>query len=138
MVGWGAVVGLFGLAALQDPKYKGMLMLVCFTAYSAALIGVAWAPSLVVAMALLVVVGLVNSVGFALNNTLIQLAAGNEVRGRVMGVWQLTGGFQLIGAPLMGYMIDRYGIGIGMGSFMVTATVVFIIFTLAWSSVRKM
>ena len=138
MVGWGAVVGLFGLAALRNPKHKGLLMMVCFTAYSATLIAVANSPSLGVSMALLVVVGLVNSVGFALNNTLIQLAAENEVRGRVMGVWQLTSGFQLVGSPLMGFMIDRFGVGIGMGSFMVVATAVFVVFTLAWSSVRKM
>ncbi len=138
MVGWGAVVGLFGLAAMRDPKRKGLLMMVTFIAYSTTLIAVANSPSLAVSMALLVVVGLVNSIGFALNNTLIQLAARNEVRGRVMGVWQLTAGFQLIGSPLMGFMIDRYGVGIGMGSFMAVATVVFVLFTLAWSSVRKM
>lgn len=138
MVGWGAVVGLFGLAAMRDPKRKGLLMMVTFIAYSTTLIAVANSPSLAVSMALLVVVGLVNSIGFALNNTLIQLAAANEVRGRVMGVWQVTSGLQLIGSPLMGFMIDRFGVGIGMGSFMAVATVVFVLFTLTWSSVRRM
>lgn len=138
MVGWGAVVGLFGLALLRDPKRKGLLMLVCFTVYAAVLVVVATSTVFVLTMAMLVVVGLVNSVAFALNNTLIQLAARNEVRGRVMGVWQLSAGLQPLGAVAMGLMIDRFGVPLGMGSFMVTGVVVFVLFTLAWPSVRRL
>jgi MFS family permease len=138
MVGAGAVFGLFALALMRDPRRKGLLMLVCFTAYTVCLFVVAASPSFVVALVMLWCVGFVNSIAFALNNTLIQLAAPNEVRGRVMGVWQVTGHLQPLGAIPMGYAIDRFGVPLGMGTFMVVATVVFLLFTLAWGSVRKM
>ncbi len=138
MVGWGAVVGLFGLALLRDPMRKGLLMLVCFTIYSACLIVVAISELRWLTMTMLVLVGFVNSVAFALNTTLVQMAARNEVRGRVMGIWQLTSGLQPLGALPMGFMIDRYGVPFGMGTFMVAATIVFILFTIVWPSVRKM
>jgi MFS family permease len=138
MVGWGAVCGLFGLALLRDPKRKGLLMLACFTAYAAALGVVAVSHVLLLTMAMLVVVGIVNSVAFALNNTLIQLAARHDVRGRVMSVWQLSSGVQPLGALTMGFMIDRYGVPIGMGSFMAVAAGVFVLFTFGWASVRRM
>ncbi|MSQ29550.1 MAG: MFS transporter [Dehalococcoidia bacterium] len=138
MVGWGAVCGLFGLALLRDPKHKGLLMLACFTVYAAALGVVAISHVLVLTMAMLVVVGMVNSVAFALNNTLIQLAAPHDARGRVMSVWQLSSGVQPLGALTMGVMIDHYGVPLGMGSFMAVATVAFMLFTFAWASVRRM
>jgi MFS family permease len=138
MVGTGAVCGLFVLTLLGNPSRKGLLMLICFTLYAALLVIVAAAPSFEIALGALLFVGIINSIAFALNNTLIQLAAPNEVRGRVMSVWQITSGLQPLGSLPMGMLIDAQGVPIGMGSFMVTGMLVFIVFTLFWPSVRRM
>jgi MFS family permease len=138
MVGCGAVLGLFVLAALGNPARKGLLMLVCFAIYALCVTGAMNSPSFAGALAFLVGVGLVNSIAFALNNTLIQLAAPNEARGRVMGVWQITGHLQPVGTLPMGFMIDRFGVGVGVGSFTLAAVALFAVFTLIWPSVRRM
>lgn len=138
MAGWGSVLGLFVLALLGDPRRKGLLMLLGFMGYALCLLVVVSAHSFIVALAALALMGVVNSVAFALNNTLIQLAVRNEERGRVMGVWQLTSGLQPLGALPMGLAIDAYGVARGMGAFMLAAIAVFVLFTLTWRSVRRM
>jgi hypothetical protein len=50
----------------------------------------------------------------------------------------MSSGLQPLGALPLGYLIERYGVQAGMGSFMVSATVALIVFTVAWSSVRRL
>jgi MFS family permease len=138
MVGVGALTGLAVLAVLGNPRRKGLLMLGCFMAYSTAVLLVFNAHVFQLACLALLTVGLVNSTAFALNNTLIQMAAPNEARGRVMAVWQMSSGLQPLGALPMGFMIDRFGIALGMSGFMATALVLFVVFTAFWPSVRRM
>lgn len=138
MVGWGSVIGMFALAFAGDPKNKGRLMLIGFLGYASLLVVFSQSTSFPLSLAALGLAGVFFSVAQALNNTLIQVAARNEVRGRVMAVWQMGGGLQLVGAVPMGLLIEHYGPQIGIGSFMVAATVSFVLFTVLWSSVRKM
>ena len=138
MVGWGTIVGMLALAVVGDPKRKGLWMMVGFLGYSSLLIAFSFAPTFVLAIACLGIAGIFFSIAQALNNTLIQMAAGNEVRGRVMAVWQMSGSLQPLGALPMGFAIAAWGPQLGIGAFMATATVAFLAFLMLSPSVRRM
>jgi len=138
MAGWGAVIGLGVLAFLGDPRRKGWLMLGCFMVYIGGVLVFSFSHNYVLSLAALGIGGVFSSVAFALNNTLLQIASPNEVRGRIMAVWQVTAGLQPLGALPMGLLIQWYGPEIGMGSFMIAALLSFAVFTAVWGSVRRM
>ena len=138
MSGWGALLGLIALTLLGDPKHKGRLMISCFVIYTGMVLVFAVSDQYALSLAALAASGVVSSVAFALNNTLIQVAAKNEYRGRVMAVWQLTAGLQPLGALPMGFLVQQYGPAIGLGSFMVAAFVAFLVFGMMFSGVRRM
>lgn len=138
MLGWGSILGLFLLAFLGDIRRKGLVMLGCETMYALLVIGFAWSEVFYLSLAFLAAAGIFHSVGRVLGNTLIQLAAPNEMRGRVMSVWQMSHGLQPLGSLPMGLAVARFGPQLGLGMFMVAAFVSFIVFTLTWPSVRRM
>jgi len=137
-MGWGSIVGLFLLAFMGNRQHKGWIMLGCFLIYTTMLIGFSASTNLYVSLAILATAGIFHSIAMALNNTLIQLAVRNEMRGRVMAVWQMTQGLQPLGSFPMGLLIAAVGPQIGIGSFMVTATVAFVLVIALWGSVRRM
>lgn len=138
MVGWGSIIGMFALALIGDTPRKGWLMLVGFLGYSSFLVLFSFSTSFLLSLAALGIAGIFFSIAQALNNTLLQVASRNETRGRVTAVWQMAGGLQPLGALPMGFLISAYGPQIGIGSFMLTATIAFLLFTIVWSSVRKL
>jgi MFS family permease len=138
MLGWGSIVGMFCLAMFRDPPHKGRLMLGGFLGYAGLLIVFSQSRSFVLDLAVLGIAGIFFSIAQALNNTLIQLATRNEIRGRIMAVWQMSAGLQPLGALPLGFLITHYGVQVGIGSFMVSATIAFLLFSLLWSSVRRM
>jgi len=60
--------------------------------------------------ALLVVAGFANAINLTLNASLLQLATADEYRGRVSGLYFMTGGFQPFGSLLLGTMIALAGL----------------------------
>ena len=138
MLGWGSIVGLMLLAAFGPRLTTGKVMLFCFTVYAALLIAFAWSTVFVLSLGILAIAGIFHSIGMALNNTLIQLAVQNELRGRVMAVWQMSHGLQPLGSLPMGLLVATAGPQIGIGSFMIAATVIFMLFAATWGSVRRM
>ena len=113
-------------------------MLGCFMLYASFLFLFAQSHVYLLSLAALTAAGVFNSVAMVLNNTLIQLAVRNDIRGRVMSVWQISGGLQPLGSLPMGILVTRYGPSIGIGSFMAAAVLIFALFTFGWASVRRM
>ena len=138
MLGWGSILGLLVFAFIGDIRRKGRVMLGCEIVYASLVIGFAWSETFYLSLTFLAVAGIFHSIGRVLGNTLIQLAAPNEMRGRVMAVWQMSHGLQPLGSLPMGLAVARFGPQLGIGMFMVAACVSFIVFTLTWSSVRRM
>ena len=138
MAGWGSVLGLGVLAFMGNPERKGLIMLASFGIYITGVLVFAFSHNYALSLAALGIGGVFSSVAFALNNTLLQIASPNEMRGRIMAVWQVTAGLQPLGALPMGWAIQRYGPEIGIGSFMIAALVTFSLFTVVWGSVRRM
>jgi hypothetical protein len=73
-----------------DVENKGRLMLVSGGLLGAAMIGFAWSRLFVLSLAALVAVGLLDVVYGAVRNTIVQLAAPDRYRGRVMSLHTLT------------------------------------------------
>jgi len=137
MAGWGSVLGLMMLTMLGNPRRKGLLMITGLTVYALMVLIFAVSHNFLLSMAALALCGLFSSFGFTLNNTLIQIATKNEYRGRVMSVWQLVAGLQPLGALPMGFLVQRYGPPIGLGSFMAAAFVAMLLFAVTFGSVRR-
>ncbi|MDB5538490.1 MAG: hypothetical protein JWQ89_217 [Devosia sp.] len=104
--GLGSVIG--GLYCMWRPE-TGMPRLVRAVAlYAIAMLATALAPTLPVAVALLVVVGLASITFITTGNSTIQLASRPEYRGRVTGLWSTAFvGSTPFGALIIGF-IDAY------------------------------
>jgi hypothetical protein len=113
-------------------------MMLSFFLYAASVLAFAQSTNFNLSCFFLVVAGVFTSVSNVLNNTLIQIAVRDEVRGRVMAVWQMSQGLQPLGALPMGILVASHGVQVGLGAFMVTAMACFAVFTLCWGSVRRM
>ncbi len=85
-VGAGALVGVGALILTGDVRRKGVLMLAGGLAYAGALLAFGNAPSLVAAVAALMLLGLADSMWGSMRNTILQTAIAEASRGRVMSL----------------------------------------------------
>ncbi len=138
MMGWGSLLGLFALAYLGGARNRGWLMLGGFLAYAVILLGFSASSNYALSLSILAIAGIFHSVAMALSNTLLHQVTRNEMRGRVMAVNQMSHGVQAIGSFPMAFAISAWGVQTGIGAFMAIAAVCFVLFTLAWGSVRRL
>lgn len=138
MMGWGSLIGLFFLAYIGSARNRGRLMIGCFLLYTALLVGFAASSNFYLSLFILAAAGIPHGVAMALNQTLLQQHIPNELRGRVMAVFQLSQAVQPLGSFPMAFAISAWGAQFGIGVFMATALVVFVVFGLVWGSVRRM
>lgn len=96
--GGGALVGAFGLAYIRRLERHGALMVVSGLAFSVSIILFAISPSLLFGSIFLFISGVTATVFGTIIATFIQVAAPNELRGRVMSLYTIT----LIGLPSLG------------------------------------
>ncbi len=137
-MGWGSLLGLLTLAYLGGARRRGWLMVGGYLAYALILFGFSMSSNYALSLAILASAGIFHSVATALQNTLLHQATRNEMRGRVMAVNQMTGGIQAIGTYPMAFAIRAWGVQSGLGAFMAAAAVCFVIFIVAWGSVRRL
>lgn len=138
MMGWGSLIGLFFLAYIGSAKNRGKLMIACFLLYTALLVGFSASSNFYLSLFILAAAGIPHGVAMALNQTLVQQQIPNELRGRVMAVFQLTQAVQPLGSFPMAFAIAAWGAQFGIGIFMLTALFAFVGFGLLWTSVRQM
>jgi len=107
-MGAGAVIGALANAWHRRP---GMGQLAALTlAFGGLMAGVAVAPSVGVALAVLVPLGAVSTAFAATVNSLLQLAVSPDMRGRVMALYSvLFLGTTPLGAPLAGWVAEQGG-----------------------------
>ena len=107
--GLGSVGGALIVAALGDVKNKGQIALVTLLLLGAAISGFAISKSIVLSGALLIVSGAAMMGVFSMVSSLVQLITPNEMRGRVMSVYNLAfrGGMPL-GSLATGGLVPRY------------------------------
>ncbi len=88
--GAGAILGTLALVLVGDVRRKGLVMIGAGSVYAAAMVSFAWSRSFELSVACLVVLGCVDAVWGAIRNTIVQLVADDEYRGRVMGLTIVT------------------------------------------------
>jgi MFS family permease len=88
--GLGAILGSAGLVSRGDVAAKGRFLLVTGGLFGLALLVFATSRVFVLSVAALVAVGLLDTVYGAVRNTIVQLAAAEQFRGRVVSLQTLT------------------------------------------------
>jgi MFS family permease len=108
--GVGAVCGALFVAWLGKHRHMGRLMLSLLCAFGLAMTAFALSPSVEVSTAILFFTGALLVMCFSLNNSLVQLMAPPELRGRVVSIYMVAfrGGSPL-GGLASGWMITQVG-----------------------------
>jgi len=110
-IGIGAVIGALGVAlASSRIRRRGRLMLVGGTVFGILLILFSTSRSLALSMVLLAFAGCAMIVNNSLTNTLLQTAAPDHLRGRIMGFYSFVFvGMAPFGAFLFGLVAEHIG-----------------------------
>lgn len=116
VMGVGAVVGGLYTASSNDRPAASLSRIVAI--FGVAMLAVSLAPNLGVALMGLAVVGATGTSFLAMGNSVLQLTARPEMRGRVLALRAVAFlGARPLGAPVVGWISEhlgpRYGMGIG-------------------------
>jgi MFS family permease len=90
MSGAGSVVGALGIAALGNVRNKGRLALIMLMCLGIGVSGFALSPSIPLTCAMLFFAGASMMGVFSMVSSLVQLIVTNQMRGRVMSVYNLS------------------------------------------------
>jgi MFS family permease len=108
-VGIGGIIGGLFTAYLRRFEHWGALQLVAIFFLSVSLIAFAFVKTLPAALALMVVAGFFEIIFLSVNQTLIQLAIPDSLRGRVTAAVNLTWILGVIGSLISGVGADIFG-----------------------------
>lgn len=105
--GIGAVSGGLVLAGRHRPGKRTLIAAAFAFGVTTALVAVT--PTLALAVAAMVLVGVASIAFTSVSNTILQLNAAPRMRGRVMSLWSAAFlGSTVIGAPIIGWVADRF------------------------------
>ena len=109
MSGVGSVVGSLCVAALGNIKHKGMVAVLSLVALGGCIGGFGASRNLVLSAIIVFVNGSVLMVAFSMISSLVQLITSNDMRGRVMSVYNVAfrGGMP-VGSLATGYLVKFY------------------------------
>lgn len=114
--GGGALIGALLLAIGGGKKPKLVSLVTAGLVLCSITTATFFARAFPIAMAALLITGTAQVMYSAFTNTLLQMTAPNELRGRVLSIYQLLfAGTTPVGAPMTGAVIDRFG---GSGAFL--------------------
>ncbi|WP_214407502.1 MFS transporter [Pseudonocardia lacus] len=116
-MGAGAVVGGLAVAARGGTGMRSLVWL--SVAYGVTMTLVAVSPTLPVALAAMVLVGVTSVAFMSIGNSTLQLASAPHMRGRVMALWTVAFlGSTPIGGPIAGWVSQEFGgrAGLGLGA----------------------
>jgi predicted MFS family arabinose efflux permease len=116
LMGLGSICGSLTIASAGNFKRKGMVALGALACLGAGIVGFALSKSLPLSESLLVLVGASMMAVFATVNSLVQLITTNEMRGRVMSVYNFAfrGGMPM-GNLLSGWLVPLFTAPVVLG-----------------------
>jgi predicted MFS family arabinose efflux permease len=124
LMGIGSICGSLGIASAGNIRRKGRVALGALVCLGAGIAGFAFSKSLPVSEAVLVLVGASLMAVFATVNSLVQLITTNEMRGRVMSVYNFAfrGGMPM-GNLLSGWLVPVFTapVVLGVNGFLLIA-----------------
>lgn len=113
-MGLGAVVGGLVVAGSLRPSWRTLIG--ASTVLGITILAAAVAPTLPLALAALFAAGAASIAFLATGNSLLQLRAAPEMRGRVMALWSMAlMGTTPIGGPLVGWIAEVFSPRIALG-----------------------
>ena len=138
-VGIGAVISALVVASLDGSARRGRLLTLGNILFPVLLIFFAWSKSFTASTLVMLGVGFSFVMQNALANTLLQIVAPDELRGRVMSFYTMT--FQVtmrMGGLQAGYLADWLGapVSVGMGAIVSLFYGIFVAFR--FPSVRRL
>ena len=139
--GVGAIVGTTIIANLKDGHRKGLVILGGAITYGVALILfslAAWQGMYQVSMALLVVVGVSNSLYLVGGMSVLQQLVPDRLRGRVMGIYGMTWSLAPLGMAQAGFVAQYFGASLAVGAGAVVVILVAVLVLLYGSQIRSL
>jgi predicted MFS family arabinose efflux permease len=128
LMGVGSIVGSLGVASLGNISKKGRFALSMLVLLGAGIAGFSLSKVLPVSYAMLLLVGASMMAVFATVTSLVQLSVTNEMRGRVMSVYNFAfrGGMP-IGNLVSGWLVPAYTapIVLGVNGFLLIAVALY-------------
>jgi MFS family permease len=108
-IGFGSVIGSFGLAALSNYPHKGRVMIGTGIASGVSLGAFALSQSFMLSLAALAAVGFCLVVCLAMAQTLITMLAPDGYRGRLLSIWSMIWSLEAITVLPAGWLTDQTG-----------------------------
>lgn len=136
-MGVGAIVGSLLLARMGETRSKGWLMLGSALAWSVSMAGFAAATGVAAALPLAVASGFFSSAFMSMNNSLIQLSVGDEMRGRVMSVVMMMWGLMPIGVVPISFLAEAIGIAGALEASALVLALVTLAATMVLPEIRR-
>jgi len=137
-MGIGSTMGAFVLATRLRASMR--LLLISAAVFGGAMLVLAHSPTLPVTLVILVITGTLSVLFNATNNTLIQIEANEELRGRVMALYMLLMvGSTPIGSGVTGFVANTFDVRVALevnaliclGGLMVTLAIA------RWAQARR-
>jgi MFS family permease len=136
--GVGGMVSSLATASLGDFRGKGRLLGAAGIAFGVALVLFANIPYLIPVLLLLAAVGAAGNACMVSTNCLLQVHAGEAMRGRVMSVYMMTWGLMPLGTLPAGALADRAGVPLVITLQGVLLAAVFVAVGLLWPRLRRL
>ena len=112
-MGAGSTVGAFALATRLKPSMR--LLLISAAAFAASMLVLAHAPNMPVALLMLVCTGMLSVSFNATNNTLLQIEAREDIRGRVLSLYMfLMIGTTPFGSTITGFVANSFDVRLAL------------------------
>jgi MFS family permease len=112
-MGAGSTLGAFALATRLRPSIR--LLLASAATFAASILVLAHAPDMPTALAMLVCTGILSVSFNATNNTLVQVEAREDIRGRVLSLYMfLTIGTTPLGSALTGFVANTFDVRLAL------------------------
>ncbi len=108
--GVGALTGTLAVALLSGVRNRGRIVIIGVAAFAVILVAFALSTNVYLSFALILLLGLCSSTYATFNDTLVQLNADNEYRGRVMSVYTMLWGLTPIGGLQVGLLSQSIGV----------------------------
>jgi len=135
--GVGAIVGSLLLASLPNKK-RGLMLLAGSLLLGLALVGFSLSSSWYLSLALIVFVGLGQTVRMALSNTLVQYYVDDEYRGRVMSIYMMEFGLMGFGVFAAALLAEAIGVQWAVGGFAMVLVLLSILALVFLPRIRKL
>jgi MFS family permease len=136
--GVGGMISSLVTASLGDYRGKGRLLWIAGMVFGVSLLLFANLPYLVPVLLVLTVVGAASNACMVNTNCLLQIHAGDEMRGRVMSVYMMTWGLMPLGTLPAGALADRTGVPLVVTLQGALLAAVFVGVGLLWPRLRRL